>query len=56
MFSRVKFTEEAEDEEQDEGLLVELEEKDEKKERETNLWFSKVCLMDCCTCTACNFD
>lgn len=37
------FTEEAEDEEQEGGLLVELEEKDEKKERETNLWFSKVC-------------
>uniref|UniRef100_A0A8C7XL14 pre-rRNA processing protein FTSJ3 n=1 Tax=Oryzias sinensis TaxID=183150 RepID=A0A8C7XL14_9TELE len=40
----VMFTEEAEDEEQEGGLLVELEEKDEKKERETNLWFSKVCL------------
>uniref|UniRef100_A0A8C7XLJ3 pre-rRNA processing protein FTSJ3 n=1 Tax=Oryzias sinensis TaxID=183150 RepID=A0A8C7XLJ3_9TELE len=41
---KVMFTEEAEDEEQEGGLLVELEEKDEKKERETNLWFSKVCL------------
>lgn len=43
--SRVQFTEE-EDEEEDEepesGLLVELEGKDEKKQRETNLWFSKV--------------
>ncbi|XP_074523747.1 pre-rRNA 2'-O-ribose RNA methyltransferase FTSJ3 [Halichoeres trimaculatus] len=41
---KVKFTEE-EEEEVDEGqkssLLVELEGKDEKKERETNLWFSK---------------
>lgn len=44
MFSRVKFTvEEEEDEGQESGLLVELEGKDEKKERETNLWFSKVC-------------
>lgn len=45
-FSRVKFSqeEEREDEEQESGLLVELEGKDEKKERETNLWFSKVCL------------
>uniref|UniRef100_A0A8C9WXL6 pre-rRNA processing protein FTSJ3 n=1 Tax=Sander lucioperca TaxID=283035 RepID=A0A8C9WXL6_SANLU len=44
-FSRVKFTDEEEEEEegQDSGLLVELEGKDEKKERETNLWFSKVC-------------
>lgn len=42
----MKFTEEEEgreDEEQESGLLVELEGKDEKKERETNLWFSKVC-------------
>ncbi|KAM8875374.1 pre-rRNA 2'-O-ribose RNA methyltransferase FTSJ3 [Spinachia spinachia] len=38
---KVKFVEEEEDEEQDSGLLVELEGKDEKKERETNLWFSK---------------
>ncbi|XP_078115013.1 pre-rRNA 2'-O-ribose RNA methyltransferase FTSJ3 [Sander vitreus] len=40
---KVKFTEEEEEEEegQDSGLLVELEGKDEKKERETNLWFSK---------------
>ncbi|XP_054458513.1 pre-rRNA 2'-O-ribose RNA methyltransferase FTSJ3 [Anoplopoma fimbria] len=38
----VKFAEEdEEDEGQDSGLLVELEGKDEKKERETNLWFSK---------------
>lgn len=42
--SRVHFTEEdkEEDEEPESGLLVELEGKDEKKERETNLWFSKV--------------
>ncbi|KAG7514361.1 pre-rRNA processing protein FTSJ3 [Solea senegalensis] len=39
---KVKFAEEEEDDEgQDSGLLVELEGKDEKKERETNLWFSK---------------
>ncbi|XP_031720073.1 pre-rRNA 2'-O-ribose RNA methyltransferase FTSJ3 [Anarrhichthys ocellatus] len=39
---KVKFVkEEEEDEGQDSGLLVELEGKDEKKERETNLWFSK---------------
>ncbi|CAN9500375.1 unnamed protein product [Ophioblennius macclurei] len=39
---KVKFAEaEEEDEGQDSGLLVELEGKDEKKERETNLWFSK---------------
>ncbi|XP_041791499.1 pre-rRNA 2'-O-ribose RNA methyltransferase FTSJ3 [Chelmon rostratus] len=42
---KVKFTVEEEEEEDDEGqgsgLLVELEGKDEKKERETNLWFSK---------------
>ncbi|XP_038571727.1 pre-rRNA 2'-O-ribose RNA methyltransferase FTSJ3 [Micropterus salmoides] len=39
---KVKFAEEEEeDEEQGSGLLVELEGKDEKKERETNLWFSK---------------
>ena len=41
--SRVKFDEEKEIEGQDSALLVELEGKDEKKERETNLWFSKVC-------------
>uniref|UniRef100_A0A674N7A5 pre-rRNA processing protein FTSJ3 n=1 Tax=Takifugu rubripes TaxID=31033 RepID=A0A674N7A5_TAKRU len=43
--SRVQFTEEEgkeEDEEPESGLLVELEGKDEKKQRETNLWFSKV--------------
>uniref|UniRef100_A0A8C3GBW2 pre-rRNA processing protein FTSJ3 n=1 Tax=Cyclopterus lumpus TaxID=8103 RepID=A0A8C3GBW2_CYCLU len=40
----VKFAEEEEEDEgQDSGLLVELEGKDEKKQRETNLWFSKVC-------------
>uniref|UniRef100_A0A3Q3L8G0 pre-rRNA processing protein FTSJ3 n=1 Tax=Mastacembelus armatus TaxID=205130 RepID=A0A3Q3L8G0_9TELE len=39
----VEVTEEEEDEGQDSGLLVELEGKDEKKDRETNLWFSKVC-------------
>ncbi|KAM6962527.1 pre-rRNA 2'-O-ribose RNA methyltransferase FTSJ3 [Aplochiton taeniatus] len=33
--------EEEEEEEGGGGLLVELEEKDEKKDRETNLWFSK---------------
>lgn len=39
---KVKFAKEAEeDEEQGGGLLVELERKDEKIERETNLWFSK---------------
>ncbi|XP_059197219.1 pre-rRNA 2'-O-ribose RNA methyltransferase FTSJ3 [Centropristis striata] len=39
---KVKFAEEEEEDEgQDSGLLVELEGKDEKKERETNLWFSK---------------
>ncbi|XP_026161232.1 pre-rRNA 2'-O-ribose RNA methyltransferase FTSJ3 isoform X2 [Mastacembelus armatus] len=37
----VEVTEEEEDEGQDSGLLVELEGKDEKKDRETNLWFSK---------------
>uniref|UniRef100_A0A671UWL0 pre-rRNA processing protein FTSJ3 n=1 Tax=Sparus aurata TaxID=8175 RepID=A0A671UWL0_SPAAU len=41
---RVKFAEEEEEDEgQGSGLLVELEGKDVKKERETNLWFSKVC-------------
>uniref|UniRef100_A0A8C3B188 pre-rRNA processing protein FTSJ3 n=1 Tax=Cyclopterus lumpus TaxID=8103 RepID=A0A8C3B188_CYCLU len=40
---KVKFAEEEEEDEgQDSGLLVELEGKDEKKQRETNLWFSKV--------------
>ncbi|XP_010772028.1 LOW QUALITY PROTEIN: pre-rRNA 2'-O-ribose RNA methyltransferase FTSJ3 [Notothenia coriiceps] len=38
---KVKFDEEKEVEGQDSALLVELEGKDEKKERETNLWFSK---------------
>ncbi|XP_029286432.1 pre-rRNA 2'-O-ribose RNA methyltransferase FTSJ3 [Cottoperca gobio] len=39
---KVKFVEEEEEDEgQDSALLVELEGKDEKKERETNLWFSK---------------
>ncbi|KAM9358506.1 pre-rRNA 2'-O-ribose RNA methyltransferase FTSJ3 [Symphorus nematophorus] len=39
---KVKFAEEEEEDEgQGSGLLVELEGKDEKKERETNLWFSK---------------
>lgn len=39
---KVTFTEEEEDDEGEEnGLLVELEGKDEKKERETDLWFSK---------------
>lgn len=42
---RVTFTEEeeADDNEEGGGVLVELEGKDEKRERETNLWFSKVC-------------
>uniref|UniRef100_A0A8D2ZMK1 pre-rRNA processing protein FTSJ3 n=1 Tax=Scophthalmus maximus TaxID=52904 RepID=A0A8D2ZMK1_SCOMX len=40
---KVKFAKEEEEEEgQESGLLVELEGKDEKKERETNLWFSKI--------------
>uniref|UniRef100_A0A671UYU3 pre-rRNA processing protein FTSJ3 n=1 Tax=Sparus aurata TaxID=8175 RepID=A0A671UYU3_SPAAU len=40
---KVKFAEEEEEDEgQGSGLLVELEGKDVKKERETNLWFSKV--------------
>uniref|UniRef100_A0A673A2Q2 pre-rRNA processing protein FTSJ3 n=1 Tax=Sphaeramia orbicularis TaxID=375764 RepID=A0A673A2Q2_9TELE len=45
VFFRVKFAEqeEEEDEGEESGLLVELEGKDEKKEQETNLWFSKVC-------------
>nr|XP_046248396.1 pre-rRNA 2'-O-ribose RNA methyltransferase FTSJ3 [Scatophagus argus] len=39
---KVKFTvEEEQGEGEESGLLVELEGKDEKKERETNLWFSK---------------
>ncbi|CAK6958095.1 pre-rRNA 2'-O-ribose RNA methyltransferase FTSJ3 [Scomber scombrus] len=39
---KVTFTEEEEDNEgEGSGLLVELEGKDEKRERETNLWFSK---------------
>ncbi|XP_034566470.1 pre-rRNA 2'-O-ribose RNA methyltransferase FTSJ3 [Notolabrus celidotus] len=42
---KVRFTQEEEDDDDDKGqkssLLVELEGKDEKKERETNLWFSK---------------
>ncbi|XP_008291921.1 pre-rRNA 2'-O-ribose RNA methyltransferase FTSJ3 [Stegastes partitus] len=39
---KVKFTDEDEDDGgQESGLLVELEGKDEKMERETNLWFSK---------------
>ncbi|KAM9386238.1 pre-rRNA 2'-O-ribose RNA methyltransferase FTSJ3 [Pholidichthys leucotaenia] len=40
---KVKFTEkeEEDDEGQDSGLLVELEGKEEKMERESNLWFSK---------------
>uniref|UniRef100_A0AAQ5YJF8 pre-rRNA processing protein FTSJ3 n=1 Tax=Amphiprion ocellaris TaxID=80972 RepID=A0AAQ5YJF8_AMPOC len=40
--NQVKFTDEdEEDEGQESGLVVELESKDEKMERETNLWFSK---------------
>lgn len=34
-----------ENDEQGSGLLVELEGKEEKKKRETDLWFSKVCLI-----------
>lgn len=46
-FHRVKFTVEEgeENEEQGNGLLVELEGKEEKKKRETDLWFSKVCFI-----------
>ena len=52
VFSRVTFTEEeGEDEGEENGLLVELEGKDEKKERETDLWFSKVCA---CVLPQCN--
>lgn len=41
---RVSFASEQQDEGETNGneLLVELEGKDEKKERETNMWFSKV--------------
>lgn len=48
-FHRVKFTVEEgeENEEQGSGLLVELEGKEEKKKRETDLWFSKVCFIVC---------
>lgn len=45
--ARVTFSEKEEGEEEEEegtGLLVDLEGKDEKRDRETNLWFSKVCL------------
>ena len=38
-----KEKEEEEEEQGQGGLLVELEDKDVKRERETNLWFSKVC-------------
>ncbi|XP_037104740.1 pre-rRNA 2'-O-ribose RNA methyltransferase FTSJ3 [Syngnathus acus] len=40
---KVTFAEEEEvdDDKEEGGLMVELEEKDEKRERETNLWFSK---------------
>lgn len=41
---RVSFASEQQDEGENNGnkLLVELEGEDEKKERETNMWFSKV--------------
>jgi hypothetical protein len=39
-----KEEEEEEEEKGPGGLLVDLEDKDVKRERETNLWFSKVCL------------
>lgn len=44
---RVKFTveDEEENEGQGSGLLVELEGKEEKKKRETDLWFNKVCFI-----------
>uniref|UniRef100_A0A673A2P6 pre-rRNA processing protein FTSJ3 n=1 Tax=Sphaeramia orbicularis TaxID=375764 RepID=A0A673A2P6_9TELE len=44
---KVKFAEqeEEEDEGEESGLLVELEGKDEKKEQETNLWFSKLLIL-----------
>lgn len=44
LFCRVSFANEPQDEEEANGneLLVELEGKDEKSERETNMWFSKV--------------
>ena len=38
-----KEKEEEEEEQGHGGLLVDLEDKDVKRERETNLWFSKVC-------------
>lgn len=44
---RVSFSvKEDEEEEEGEGneLLVELEGKEEKRDRETSLWFSKVCV------------
>lgn len=53
VFSRVTFTEEEEvdNEGEEGGLLVELEGKDEKRERESDLWFSKVCP---CVLSQCN--
>lgn len=45
MFSRVSFTvveEEKDDDEQGNKLLVDLEEKNEKQDRQTSMWFSKV--------------
>lgn len=41
-FCRVAFASEPQDEGDGNKLIVELEEKDEKRERETNMWFSKV--------------
>uniref|UniRef100_A0A4W5KAC9 pre-rRNA processing protein FTSJ3 n=1 Tax=Hucho hucho TaxID=62062 RepID=A0A4W5KAC9_9TELE len=42
---KVSFSVEKEDEEEEEGsgLIVELEGKEEKRDRETSMWFSKVC-------------
>uniref|UniRef100_A0A8C1NID3 pre-rRNA processing protein FTSJ3 n=1 Tax=Cyprinus carpio TaxID=7962 RepID=A0A8C1NID3_CYPCA len=40
-FCRVAFASEPQDEGDGNKLIVELEEKDEKRERETNMWFSK---------------
>lgn len=41
-FCRVSFAGKPEDEGEANELIVELEGKDEKRERETNMWFSKV--------------
>ncbi len=41
-FCRVSFAGKPQDEGEANELIVELEGKDEKRERETNMWFSKV--------------